>query len=76
MHWCGNKRNNASSLTNERSGDCCCRDLIHQVDPEHSVAQKNANFEGYACACVGRQVEADNVHHHEEDAGDEKTHHI
>ena len=60
-----------SSLTNEGSVESCYRDLIHEVDPEDSVAQEDANFERYPCACVRWQVEADDVHYHEEDAGDE-----
>lgn len=52
------------------------RHLVHQVYPEDSVAQVDAGLEGDARATVGRQVEADDVDHHEEDAGDEQTHHV
>lgn len=62
--------------TYERRGDGRGRQLVRQVHPEHGVAQQDAGLEGDACAAVEGQVEADHVHQHEEDAGDEETHHV
>lgn len=62
--------------TYEWSTDCGRRQLIRHVDSEDSVAQQNADLKGNACAAVQRQVEANHIYQHEEDAGDEETHHI
>lgn len=62
--------------TYEWSSDCSGGQFIRQVDSEHRVAQQYADLKGDACTAVQRQVEADHVHQHEEDAGDEETHHI
>lgn len=62
--------------TYERRAGGRRRQLVRQVDPEHGVAQQDADLEGDARAAVQGQVEAGHVHQHEEDAGDEQTHHI
>lgn len=52
------------------------RKFICDVDPEDSVAQQNADLKDNPCAAVQRQVEAGDVHHHEEDAWDQEPHHV
>lgn len=61
---------------NEWSPDSGGRQFIRQVDSEDRVAEQYADLKGDARATVQRQVEADHVHQHEEDAGDEEAHHI
>lgn len=60
----------------EWSSDCRLRQVVRHVDPEDSVAQQYADLEGDARAAVQGQVEANHVHQHEEDAGDEQAHHV
>lgn len=62
--------------TDEWSFDSGGRQLVHQVDSEDGVAQQDADLKGDACAAVQWQIEAENIHQHEEDAGDEQTHHV
>lgn len=50
--------------------------FVGDVDPEDGVAQQNADLEANPCPAVERQVEAGDVHQHEEDARDQEPHHI
>lgn len=70
------KRKIQARRTDERSPESSGRQLISQVDSEHSVAQKDADLKGNPCAAVQRQVETHHIHQHEEDAGDEEANHI
>lgn len=70
------RRKVAARPTYEWSPDRCGRQLVRHVDSEDGVAQQYADLEGNACPAVQRQVEADHIHQHEKDAGDEETHHI
>lgn len=45
--------------------------FIRQIDPEDSVTEQYADLKGDACTTIQRQVEADHIYQHEEDAGDE-----
>lgn len=62
--------------TYERSSDCSGRQLISNVDSEDGVTQQYADLKDNSCAAVQRQVKAGDIDQHEEDAGDEETHHI
>lgn len=62
--------------TNEGCFNGCGRDFIHQIDSDHSEAQENAGLESDASSTVWRQIETGDIHHHEEDAGDEQTYHV
>lgn len=72
------EKNNTSTKypTYERSCDCSGRQLIGNVDSEDGVSQQYADLKYDPCAAVQRQVKAGDIHQHEEDAGDEETHHI
>lgn len=65
-----------TEFTYEWSSDCSDGQLICHVDSEDRVAQQYADLKGNACTAVQRQVEANHVYQHEEDAGDEETHHV
>lgn len=62
--------------TYEWSSDCSGRQLICKVDSEDGVTQQYADLKDNPCAAVQRQVKAGNIYQHEEDAGDEETHHV
>lgn len=62
--------------TYERSPDCSGRQFLGDVDSEDGVAQQYADLKDNPCTAVQRQVKAGNVYQHEEDAGDEETHHV
>lgn len=62
--------------TYERRSDGGGRELFRDVDSEDGVAQQDADLEDDPGPAVHRQIEAADVHQHEEDAGDEETHHI
>lgn len=62
--------------TNEGCFNGCGRDFIHQIDSDYSEAQENAGLESDASSTVRRQIETGDIHHHEEDAGDEQTYHV
>lgn len=63
-------------LTYERRPDGGGGQLLGDVHPEDGVAQQDADLKHDARAAVQRQVEAGDVHQHEEDAGDEETYHV
>lgn len=50
--------------------------FVSDVDPEEGVAQQDADLEANPRPAVERQVEAGDVHQHEEDARDQEPHHV
>lgn len=63
-------------LTNERRAPCAPWHLIRHVDPEDCVAHQHIGLEYNSCTAVGGQVEAPQVHEHQEDAGNQEAHNI
>lgn len=63
-------------ITYERRSDGSGRELLCDVDSEHGVAQQDADLKHNPGSAVQRQIKTSDVHQHEEDAGDEETHHI
>lgn len=50
--------------------------FVSDVDPEDCVAQQDADLEANPRPAVERQVEAGDIHQHEEDARDQEAHNI
>lgn len=63
-------------ITYERRSDGSGRELLRDVDSEHGVSQQDADLKHNPGSAVQRQIKTSDVHQHEEDAGDEETHHI
>lgn len=63
-------------LTNQRGSHCVLWHLVRHVDPENRVAHQHAGFEHNPGTAGKGDVEAPQVHKHEEDAGDQEVHHI
>lgn len=64
------------TITYERRSDGIGRELLCDVDPEHGVPQQDADLKHDPGSAVQRQIKTSDVHQHEEDAGDEETHHV
>lgn len=63
-------------LTNERSANGSGWQRVRNDDQEDRVAQEECDLEGDPLTTVGGQVEAHDVHDHEEDAGQQQADHI
>lgn len=63
-------------LTNQRGAHCALWHLVRHVDPENGVAHQHAGFEHNPGTAGRGDVEAPQVHKHEEDAGNQQAHHI
>lgn len=63
-------------LTNQRHAPCTPWHLVRHVDPEDCVAHQHIGLEYNSCTAVGGQVEAPQVHKHQEDARNQEAHNI
>lgn len=54
----------------------CGRQGVRDNDEEDRVAQQQGDLEGDPLSAVGRQIETNNVHHHQEDAGQQQVHSV
>ena len=63
-------------LTNQRGAPCTPWHPIRHVDSEDGVAHQHAGLEQNPGLAGGREVEAAQVHEHQEDAGDQQAHHV
>lgn len=63
-------------LTNQRCASCTSWHLVRHVDPEDCIAHQHIGLEHNSCTAVGGQVEASQVHEHQEDAGYQEAHNI
>lgn len=63
-------------LTNQRRTPRAPRHLVRHVDPEDCVAHQHIGLEYNSCTAVGGQVEAPQVHEHQEDARNQEAHDI
>lgn len=65
-----------ASLTNEGSADGSGWQRVGYNDQEDGVAQEECDLKGDSLATVWGQVEAHDVHDHEEDTGQQQADHI
>lgn len=65
-----------ASLTNEGSADGSGWQRVRHNDQEDGVAQEECDLKGDSFATVWGQVEAHDVHDHEEDTGQQQADHI
>lgn len=63
-------------LTNQRCAPCTSWHLIRHVDPEDCIAHQHIGLEHNSCAAVEGQVEASQVHKHQEYARNQEAHDI
>lgn len=49
---------------------------VRDNDEEDRVAQQQGDLEGDPLSAVRRQIETNNVHHHQEDAGQQQVHSV
>lgn len=63
-------------LTNQRCAACTSWHLVRHVDPEDCIAHQHTGLKHNSCTAVGGQVEASQVHEHQEDARYQETHNI
>jgi hypothetical protein len=63
-------------LTNQRCAPCTSWHFIRHVDPEDRIAHQHIGLEHNSCTAVGGQVEASQVHEHQEDARYQEAHNV
>lgn len=70
------RSSSGAGLTNEGSADGSGWQCVRYNDQEDRVAQKECDLEGDPLTTLRGQVEAHNVHDHEEDTGQQQADHI